>query len=173
VICHQNEEQELENVAKYFKQHPNSSQIHLINIHYQEAKGPLFARYLIQQMCQKLNQECPHQYFLSIDSHTRFIERYDANLIHQFNMCENEKAVLSCYSGEYQIFMDQDIIKTQFLPNYLFADKFDSDVAFCWYHIKTNAATLLQLVFILDQHLSYTIVFYQTTTTFCFSVKNC
>lgn len=127
VICHQNESEELTNIDRFFKQYPRHQQIHLTNYHYTEAKGPIFARHKIQELCQSLSLHNNHDYFLSIDSHMRFIKDWDQKLIQQYEMCSYEKAIISCYPGEYITLMDMDIIKWQNVPNFLSAERFDSN----------------------------------------------
>lgn len=125
VICHQNNQEELDNVQNVFKKHEKHNQIHLINIHFEQAKGPCFARFLIQNFCKEL--DATGDYFLSIDSHMRFVNDWDELLIQQQKMCNTEKAIISCYPGEYKTLMDIDIIIHQSLPNLLTVDKFGSD----------------------------------------------
>lgn len=71
------------------------------SVHYNEAKGPTWARYIIQQ------QWSGEEYFLQIDSHTLFIPNWDIILIdmlkklHKSN--NNTKIVLTQYPPEYDI----------------------------------------------------------------------
>lgn len=127
VICHQNEEPELEKIQQYFLKHQRVHQIRLINFHFSQAKGPCFARYHVQQLCKELNESSIYDYFLSIDSHMRFVDQWDQKLVQEFKMCDNKKAIISCYPGEYNVLMGIDIIKHQTQPNFLRPDKFGSD----------------------------------------------
>lgn len=66
-----------------------------INLHYKEAQGPCWARYLCSTMYQD------EEYYLQIDSHMRFVQDWDAKLIAMIAEVEEQagsnKIVLSTY----------------------------------------------------------------------------
>ena len=95
-ICQQNKEDEdddcLENI--------NNPRIKITRISYKDAKGPVYARYL----CSKLydNQD----YFLQIDSHTKFVKNWDIKCIFAIKSLKKKlvsnKPVLSHYPRNFQ-----------------------------------------------------------------------
>lgn len=129
VVCHQNNQTELKLFKDFIFKHPRSDQIHTIDVLYTEARGPIFARYLIQQQCLIINQINNHKYFLSIDSHMRFIKGWDHHLIKELHEClkKSRSPILSCYPGEYELLNQYDVIKHQQEPNLLHFSHFDSD----------------------------------------------
>ncbi len=64
--------------------------------HYTEAKGPVWARYLIQQFYDS------EEYFMQIDSHSRFVEGWDTKLKHMLNLLP-DKSVLTQYPPNYDL----------------------------------------------------------------------
>lgn len=69
-----------------------------------EARGPVYARALIEQ---NLFQD--EAYYLVIDSHTLFSWDWDVQCIEQLVKCPSEKPVLTCYPMDYDL-------KTRKLP---------------------------------------------------------
>jgi len=55
----------------FLKDYDNKPQFRIEKIHWKEAKGPTYARYLISKLLE--NEE----YFLQIDAHTRFFQNWD------------------------------------------------------------------------------------------------
>jgi len=93
-VCQQNKQSDPEcNISKYCSLNNicNDNQIKILKLDYTEAKGPTFARY----HCSKLydNQE----YFLQIDSHTRFVQDWDIKLINMLKKCNSAKPILTYY----------------------------------------------------------------------------
>ena len=88
--------------------------ITVLRLHYTEAKGPTWARFLIQQ------EYSGEKYNLQIDSHTRFEENWDIKLIEQLNMLP-EKSCLTQYLPEYNI--DKEIQNKSRLRNSLVVKK--------------------------------------------------
>lgn len=95
-ICQQNKDDEdTDCVAKGYEDHPN---VRIIRIPYFEAKGPTHARYLCSTLW---NGE---EYFLQIDSHTKFVKGWDTlcigMLIDIKNKGLSKKPVISHYPKE-------------------------------------------------------------------------
>lgn len=74
----------------------NNSNIKHKIISYKDAKGPTWARYIIQNWIDDEN------YFMQIDSHTRVIKNWDQILIKMLNTLPN-KSILTQYPPEYNI----------------------------------------------------------------------
>lgn len=62
-------------------------------MHYEDAKGPIFARYCCEQLLQD------EDYFLQIDCHSRFFDNWDEKLIAELQKCKrlSPRAVISHY----------------------------------------------------------------------------
>ena len=71
-------------------------QVQVIQTHYSEAKGPTWARYIIQQAYSD------EEYYLQIDSHMRVIQNWDTKLKHMLDLVP-EPAVLTQYPPEYSL----------------------------------------------------------------------
>lgn len=69
----------------------NMSQVRLMHLDHTQAKGPTYARYLCSTMWKG------EDYFLQIDSHTRFVQDWDRTLIEMLARCPSKKAVLTHY----------------------------------------------------------------------------
>ena len=96
VVCEQNSEEDIP--YNYLLDPIYNNIINVIKLSYKEARGPTYARYLIQQQYNK------EEYYLQIDSHTRFEKFWDLKLINTLNNLPDK----SCL--------------TQYLPNYLLND---------------------------------------------------
>ena len=67
-------------------------------LEWREAKGPCFARYRVQKLFSG------QKYFLSIDSHMRFVERWDEMLVDLLSKCENpDKSIITAYPPPYTL----------------------------------------------------------------------
>lgn len=64
---------------------------------YKDAAGPCIARHRVQALWNK------EQYYLQIDSHMRFAERWDEFLLEELAKCPSEKAILTSYPPEYHL----------------------------------------------------------------------
>jgi [Skp1-protein]-hydroxyproline N-acetylglucosaminyltransferase len=73
---------------------PNNPNIKIIKMNSEDARGPCWARYKIQQ---EWNSE---QYYLQIDSHTRFVKDWDIKLKNQLSLLPD----LSCLSNYVSTF---------------------------------------------------------------------
>lgn len=90
VVCEQNDPKDdftIENI------YPNTK---IIRMSHLEARGPCWARYLIQQEWKS------EQYYLQIDSHTRFVHHWDEKLVNIINSLPN-KSCLSNYVSTFDI----------------------------------------------------------------------
>jgi hypothetical protein len=62
-----------------------------------EATGPCWARYMTQQLYQG------EEYYLSIDSHTRFIKHWDEMLVSLLHCCPSSKPIITTYPHDYEL----------------------------------------------------------------------
>lgn len=70
-------------------------QIGVHTLHWSLAKGPCWARAMLQQCLEA------EGYYLQIDSHMRFVENWDEILLRQLAACPAEKPILSTYPLGY------------------------------------------------------------------------
>ena len=100
----------LQDSLEYYEKFPfkNNPQIRISFMEHQHARGVCFARSKIQ--LELLKNE---KYYLQIDSHTRFLQGWDTQLLDQIKKCNDAKAILSCYPNPY--FLDDD--KEEYLNN--------------------------------------------------------
>jgi len=70
-------------------------QVRMLPYYWHTSQGVCFARHLAQQLWQG------EQYTLQIDSHTRFVQNWDALLIEELAVCNSAKPVLSCVPAAY------------------------------------------------------------------------
>jgi len=96
-VCQQNEVTDEDCLASVTAQHflPN---IRVLRISADEARGPVYARALIEQ-----NLYRDESYYMLIDSHTLFVPGWDEECIKQLALCNSMKPVLTCYPAEYDI----------------------------------------------------------------------
>lgn len=103
------EEEELRETLKSF---PNTK---VIEVPYTESKGLCWARSKIQKLWDK------EKYTLQIDSHHRFAENWDQELINMLNLTGSSKPLLTSYAGMY----DPKTNKTlNIIPYKMVADRF-------------------------------------------------
>nr|CCA15104.1 putative [Albugo laibachii Nc14] len=69
-------------------------------MNYKDAAGPCIARNRVQALWNK------EQYYLQIDSHMRFAERWDEFLLEELAKCSSQKAILTAYPPEYYLSAD-------------------------------------------------------------------
>lgn len=93
VVCEQNE---LSDVSSLKGNENYSHLIEIIKINASEAKGPTYARFLIQQKYE--NEE----FYMQIDSHTIFENNWDLKLINSLNNLK-DKSCITQYLPEYNI----------------------------------------------------------------------
>ena len=94
VVCQQNTDED-DDCLKYIDKEYLSN-IEVIRLSYKEARGPTWARFLIQQ---KYNGE---EFYMQIDSHTIFEKDWDTKLIKTLNELPN-KSCLTQYLPHYDI----------------------------------------------------------------------
>lgn len=73
-----------------------SRNIRVIRLPHTEARGPMYARALIEEHL--FNDE---DYYMVIDSHTKCIQDWDVHCIKQLAMCKSPKPILTCYPEEF------------------------------------------------------------------------
>lgn len=98
VICQQNDIEDIECIDYLQTKNIN---IKTINMSSSDAKGPCWARFLIQQ------EWTGEQYYLQIDSHTRFVDKWDtkciSNLKKAQNLANTDLVCLSNYVSTFNI----------------------------------------------------------------------
>jgi hypothetical protein len=72
-----------------------AAQTTIIRLSHEDARGPTWARYLIQQEWRG------EEYYLQTDSHMRFMHHWDAYLLAELAACPSEKACLTQYPSGY------------------------------------------------------------------------
>ncbi|CAJ1457110.1 unnamed protein product [Effrenium voratum] len=78
---------------------PWCKQIRTCFLPHREAKGPCYARWLIQQ--ELFQDEC---YYFQIDSHMRFVQDWDDICLEQLEACSNpERGILTTYGSSYTL----------------------------------------------------------------------
>ena len=85
-ICLQSEDDD-----KCLDKYKNNSQFKIKHIHWSQAQGPTYARYLISQLV------CSEDFFLQIDAHTRFFDNWDEVAINCLNECNDPNAILTAF----------------------------------------------------------------------------
>ena len=93
-VCEQNDEEDLSCLHELDSIYHKI--IKVISLSYKDARGPTWARFLIQQ---QYNSE---QYYLQIDSHTIFEKDWDTKLIKTLNNLP-QKSCLTQYLPDYEI----------------------------------------------------------------------
>jgi hypothetical protein len=88
-ICWQHDESE--NLDEF----KNDNRFKIIDIDYRESKGVCWARNKVNLLYSE------EEYALQIDSHTRFIENWDEELINIWKELKNDKTILTTYPSEY------------------------------------------------------------------------
>ena len=75
----------------YLKIYDNNPQFRIHKMHWNQARGPTYARYFCTQL---LKDE---EYFLQIDCHTRFFDKWDTLAKNCLKECNDEKAILTAF----------------------------------------------------------------------------
>eukprot|EP00930_Biecheleria_cincta_P084016 TRINITY_DN73514_c0_g1_i1.p1 TRINITY_DN73514_c0_g1~~TRINITY_DN73514_c0_g1_i1.p1 ORF type:complete len:847 (+),score=143.12 TRINITY_DN73514_c0_g1_i1:74-2614(+) len=73
-------------------------QVRIVDRHYSEARGPCFARALIEKELFR-----GEDYVLQLDSHYRMIQHWDEELIRQLRCCSSDKPILTTYPSSYTL----------------------------------------------------------------------
>jgi len=95
-LCQQNKNEKEQCISNYNLKYKN--QIREYNISYMEARGPTWARYICSHLWDG------EEYFLQIDSHSRFIPNWDEKVKYLFSKCPPGKNILTHYPpshGQY------------------------------------------------------------------------
>lgn len=71
----------------------NFENVRVDTIHFEEARGPIYARYRCEQLLED------EDYYLQIDCHSRFFEAWDETLIEEFKKCQqlSQQVAISHY----------------------------------------------------------------------------
>lgn len=106
-VCHQycNNDSYILQMSKY-ENHPN---IKMINIPYTMSKGVGWARSLLNQLY------TDEKYILQLDSHHRFANNWDVELIEMIENLNDQKAILSSYP--YSYFPEKENHNDQYIPD--------------------------------------------------------
>jgi hypothetical protein len=92
-ICWQHsEEDEWDNLDEF----KNNSNFTILDVPWNESKGLCWARHTIQKLWKG------EKYTLQIDSHHRFIENWDEELIEMMRLTGSEKPIITSYAGMYK-----------------------------------------------------------------------
>tara|TARA_Y100000591_G_C21851448_1_gene711916 strand:- start:3316 stop:5160 length:1845 start_codon:yes stop_codon:yes gene_type:complete len=75
----------------FLKNYNNNPQFRIHRMHWNEAKGPTYARYF----CSKLIKD--EKYFMQIDCHSRFFNNWDETAINCLNECNDSYAILTAF----------------------------------------------------------------------------
>ncbi|CAE7861434.1 gnt1 [Symbiodinium microadriaticum] len=75
-----------------------SARIRTYFLHHTEARGPCYARALIQQELFR-NED----FYFQIDSHMRFVQDWDVLCLEQLACCKSQKPILTTYAGSYTL----------------------------------------------------------------------
>jgi [Skp1-protein]-hydroxyproline N-acetylglucosaminyltransferase len=126
VICQQNNESVDINCYDTNTDSRGAS-IKLIRMDYRSARGPTYARYLIQQ------QWTGEQYYLQIDSHMRFTDGWDTKCKNELNKVisdvNHDRICLSNYPAPFNL--DDDKISEDYsLKGHMYISEIDEDDAF-------------------------------------------
>lgn len=129
VICQQNDSDDI-NCFDYSIN--TNADIKIIKMPYTDARGPCWARYLIQQ------QWSGEQYYLQIDSHTRFVKSWDTKCINNLNQAikktKNNNICLSNYVSTFNINTGE--IEVNPLRGPMYIESTDQDDGFFRYNSK-------------------------------------
>lgn len=97
-ICQQNAESDIDCALSLDVPPEYATQVRVIRMPYQDAKGPTFARYLCSTLW------AGETYFMQVDSHTRFSKKWDTkckSMIKQLKTAGFSKPILSHYPKDY------------------------------------------------------------------------
>lgn len=75
----------------YLKMYDNNPQFRIHRMHWKEAKGPTYARYFCTQLIKD------EEYFLQIDCHSRFFDKWDTLALNCLKECNDDKAILTAF----------------------------------------------------------------------------
>lgn len=100
-VCEQNYEQDIGCLSGYSKLSKYGTgnyinQIRMLSMDASEAKGPMYARSLIEQ---KLYGG--EKYYMVVDSHTSFYPHWDTHLIDVLQLCPSAKPIITTYAPNF------------------------------------------------------------------------
>jgi len=101
--------------------------IRLFNVNESESLGPYMARYLTAKLYRGEN------YYLQIDSHSEFVEEWDAKLIHMMSISPAHKPVLSTYPPD-------STHKWRDTPGFRMCDSVFADSPIEWHIIRLGSS---------------------------------
>jgi len=110
-ICFQRDENE--SLAEF----ENNDKFRIMHVPWQQSKGLCWARHHIQKMYDD------EEYTLQLDSHHRFAEHWDEQLIDMMQQTGSKKPILTSYAGMYR---PADNVKLNIEPYKMVADDFTS-----------------------------------------------
>lgn len=99
-ICQQNADEDIDCLEGIPIEYQKN--IRVIRLKDTDAKGPTYARYI----CSKLYQN--EDYFMQIDSHSKFVNDWDRKLIKMIQSIPDEKTVLSNYPNDWNTIEEDD-----------------------------------------------------------------
>eukprot|EP00397_Hematodinium_sp_SG-2012_P021576 GEMP01022301.1.p1 GENE.GEMP01022301.1~~GEMP01022301.1.p1 ORF type:complete len:528 (+),score=82.94 GEMP01022301.1:181-1764(+) len=100
-LCLQNAQDDTYGDDTALRSHPN---VRIIDMDYREARGPSYARAIIQQRLFS-----GEHYYLQLDSHSRMVSSWDEELIRELAMCAVcAKPILTTYPASYEVAEDYD-----------------------------------------------------------------
>jgi hypothetical protein len=130
VICQQNDITDIECINDNLNL--KGATVKIIKMDYTEARGPTFARYLIQEKWEG------EQYYLQIDSHTRFVNSWDTKCINELNKVisdtKNNKICLSNYVSTYDVITNK--INDNNLRNIMYISEINNQDGFPRFNSK-------------------------------------
>jgi hypothetical protein len=125
-ICWQYGPEE-EKLRDELKALPNTQ---IIEIPYTESKGLCWARSLIQKLWNK------EKYTMQLDSHHRFLQNWDEELINMMGLTGSKKPLITAYAGMYRP-SDNTLLNVE--PYKMVADKFTESGTILFYpHVIEN-----------------------------------
>ena len=144
-ICHQNKNKNEYCIPNNFK---HMDHIRFKDYDYKEALGPTFARYICSHLWKG------EQYFMQIDSHSRFIKGWDTKIKNMYKQCESKKSILTHYPPSHSQY--EQILEKKVKPSHTCKAHFENK-----FHIISGAVGkkilkinhLLHHMFLLDYYL--------------------
>lgn len=120
-VCQQNEKSDEDCVGfcNIDKDLCNGDKVNIQRLDHTQARGPCWARYLLMQ---KWNGE---EYFMQIDSHSRFKPHWDTEYINMLKLCDSPKPCLTNYPCDYYI--DSGKMDDHLLRGGLYIENFDKE----------------------------------------------
>ena len=136
VVCQQNEISDIECITTTAK--TSGAIIKYIKIPHIDARGPCWARFAIQQLWEG------EEYYLQIDSHTRFIDSWDTKCIDSLNQAQKIKGdKLVCLTNYVSTFnINDNKIEINPLRGPMYTESIDQADGFDRYNSKYSSPML-------------------------------